>query len=74
MLKAVEQRMTDFAHLLKLEPGVDDLLHVSQISRDHVDKPSDVLSYGQVITAKVVDIFLVCIKDKLGRKDKGCHC
>ena len=25
------------------------------ISRDHVDKPSDVLSYGQTITAKVVD-------------------
>ena len=35
--------------------GVDALLHVSQISREHVDKPSDVLSVGQVITAKVVD-------------------
>ena len=34
---------------------VNALLHVSQISIDHVDKPSDVLSYGQTITAKVVD-------------------
>lgn len=48
-------RMTDFGAFVELEPGVDALLHVSQISRDHVDKPSDVLSYCQVITAKVVD-------------------
>lgn len=48
-------RMTDFGAFVELEPGVDALLHVSQISRDHVDKPADVLSYGQIITAKVVD-------------------
>ncbi|MCF0143668.1 MAG: S1 RNA-binding domain-containing protein, partial [Firmicutes bacterium] len=30
-------------------------LHVSQISRDHVEKPSDILSVGQVIEAKIVD-------------------
>ena len=35
---------------------VDALLHVSQISRAHVDKPSDVLSVGQEITARVVDL------------------
>jgi ribosomal protein S1 len=48
-------RMTDFGAFVELEPGVDALLHVSQISREHVDKPSDVLSVGQIITAKVVD-------------------
>ncbi len=48
-------RMTDFGAFVELEPGVDALLHVSQISREHVDKPSDVLSYGQIIMAKVVD-------------------
>ena len=47
--------MTDFGAFVELEPGVDALLHVSQISREHVDKPSDVLSIGQVIEAKVVD-------------------
>ena len=36
--------------------GVDALLHVSQISKAHVDKPSDVLSIGQEITAKIVDL------------------
>ena len=48
-------RMTDFGAFVELEPGVDALLHVSQISRDHVDKPSDVLAIGQEIEAKVVD-------------------
>ena len=48
-------RMTDFGAFIELEPGVDALLHVSQISRAHVEKPSDVLSVGQVVTAKVVD-------------------
>ena len=48
-------RMTDFGAFVELEPGVDALLHVSQISREHVEKPADVLSVGQVITAKVVD-------------------
>lgn len=48
-------RMTDFGAFVELEPGVDALLHVSQISRQHVEKPSDVLSVGQIIEAKVVD-------------------
>lgn len=48
-------RMTDFGAFVELEPGVDALLHVSQIAHEHVDKPSDVLTVGQEITAKVVD-------------------
>ena len=39
----------------KVEPGVDALLHVSQISHEHVDKPSDVLRVGQEIEAKIVE-------------------
>jgi ribosomal protein S1 len=49
-------RMTDFGAFVELEPGIDALLHVSQISRNHVEKPEDVLSLGQEITAKVVEI------------------
>ena len=48
-------RMTDFGAFVELAPGVDALLHVSQISREHVAKPADVLSIGQEIEAKVVD-------------------
>lgn len=48
-------RMTDFGAFVELEAGVDALLHVSQISYEHVDKPADVLQIGQEIEAKVVD-------------------
>ena len=48
-------RMTDFGAFVELTPGVDALLHVSQISREHVNKPSDVLSVGQEIEAQIVD-------------------
>ena len=48
-------RMTDFGAFVELEPGVDALLHVSQISKDHIEKPSDVLKVGDEVTAKVVD-------------------
>ena len=48
-------RMTDFGAFVELETGVDALLHVSQIAREHIEKPSDVLAIGQEITAKVVD-------------------
>ncbi len=48
-------RMTDFGAFIALAPGVDALLHVSQISRDHVEKPSDVLEIGQEVEAKIVD-------------------
>ena len=48
-------RMTDFGAFVELEPGVDALLHVSQIAKEHIEKPSDVLSVGDEVTAKVVD-------------------
>ncbi len=49
-------RMTDFGAFVELAPGVDALLHVSQISKAHVDKPSDVLKVGEEVTAKIVDL------------------
>ncbi len=48
-------RMTDFGAFIELESGIDALLHVSQIAREHIEKPSDVLKVGDEVTAKVVD-------------------
>ncbi len=48
-------RMTDFGAFVELATGIDALLHVSQISKDHIEKPSDVLHVGDEVTAKVVD-------------------
>lgn len=55
LIKGKVARMTDFGAFVELEEGIDALLHVSQISIDHVEKPSDVLNVGQEITAKIVD-------------------
>ena len=49
-------RMTDFGAFVQLEDGIDALLHVSQIAKEHINKPSDVLAIGQKIEAKVVDL------------------
>ena len=48
-------RMTDFGAFVVLEPGIDALLHVSQIALQRIEKPSDVLKVGDEVTAKVVD-------------------
>ena len=56
VVKGTVARMTDFGAFVQLEEGIDALLHVSQIAREHIEKPSDVLSIGQEIEAKVVDM------------------
>lgn len=49
-------RMTSFGAFIEIARGVDALLHVSQISMEHVEKPSDVLTVGQEVTAKITDL------------------
>ena len=48
-------RMTDFGAFIELDNGVDALLHVSQISKERIEKPADVLSVGDEVTAKITD-------------------
>ena len=76
-------RMTDFGAFVELEPGVDALLHVSQISKEHIEKPADVLHVGDEVTAKVVDFneadrkislsikALTCSRTGQGRSKEG---
>lgn len=62
-------RMTDFGAFIELEEGVDALLHVSQISIKHVEKPSDVLKVNDTIEAKVTDLNLKEKKISLSIKE-----
>ena len=55
VVKGRVARMTDFGAFVELVPGKDGMIHISKISHDHVDKPSDILKVGEIITAKVVD-------------------
>jgi len=48
--------LTDFGAFVELEEGIEGLIHVSEISREKVDKPSDVLKVGESVTAMILHI------------------
>lgn len=48
--------LLDFGAFVRLNEGVDGLLHVSQISNEHIAKPSDALKIGDKLSVKVIDI------------------
>lgn len=48
--------MTPFGAFAQVIPGVDGLIHISQISNERVAKPSDVLSIGDEVDVKITDI------------------
>ncbi|SKA76665.1 4-hydroxy-3-methylbut-2-enyl diphosphate reductase [Clostridium sp. USBA 49] len=48
--------LTDFGAFIELEPGVDGLVHISQISNKKINNPKDVLNIGQQIKAKIIDV------------------
>jgi small subunit ribosomal protein S1 len=48
--------VTDFGAFVELEEGIEGLIHVSEISREKVEKPSDVLKVGDTLSAVVIHI------------------
>ncbi|MCA1054657.1 30S ribosomal protein S1 [Rossellomorea aquimaris] len=55
VLEGTVQRITDFGAFVDIG-GVDGLVHISQLSHEHVDKPSDVVSEGQKVQVKVLSV------------------
>lgn len=49
-------RLADFGAFVQLEEGVEGLIHISQLSRRRVEKPSDVLQEGQEVTARILEV------------------
>jgi 4-hydroxy-3-methylbut-2-enyl diphosphate reductase len=49
-------RFADFGAFIELEPGVDALVHVSEISHKRVEKPADVLTLGAQVKAQILDV------------------
>ena len=62
-------RMVPFGAFVELEPGVDGLVHISQIAAKHVVKPEDELTIGQIINVKVLDINTEQKKISLSKKE-----
>jgi small subunit ribosomal protein S1 len=48
--------VTDFGAFVELEEGIEGLIHVSEMSREKIDKPSDVVKVGETVTAMVLHI------------------
>lgn len=55
VLEGTVQRITDFGAFVDIG-GIDGLVHISQLSHQHVNKPSDVIEEGQKVTVKVLSV------------------
>ena len=49
-------KLMTFGAFAEVVPGVDGLIHISQIADHRIDKPGDVLSEGQMVDVKIIDI------------------
>ena len=47
---------TDFGAFAHIMPGIDGLIHISQIANKHVSKPADALKIGEKVNVKITDI------------------
>ncbi len=56
IVKGTVVRLTKFGAFVQLEPDLDALCHVSQISSERLDKPEDALHVGQEVQAQVTEI------------------
>ncbi len=53
-VKAV--RLAEFGVFVELEKGVEGLIHISQLSRERVEKPEDVIAEGAEVTARILEV------------------
>ena len=56
IIEGTVKRLTDFGAFVEVLPGIDGLVHISQISHKRVENPKDVLKVGQEVTVKVLEV------------------
>ncbi|MBF0698579.1 30S ribosomal protein S1 [Streptococcus danieliae] len=56
VIEGTVKRLTDFGAFVEVLPGIDGLVHISQISHKRVENPKDALQVGQVVNVKVLDV------------------
>ncbi|MBF0780042.1 MULTISPECIES: 30S ribosomal protein S1 [unclassified Granulicatella] len=57
-VKGIVKRLVDFGAFVEIMPGVEGLLHVSQIAHEHVVSPQAVLEIGQEVDVKIIELRL----------------
>jgi small subunit ribosomal protein S1 len=55
-VKGKVTKVTDFGGFVEIEPGIEGLVHVSEIKEERVENPRDVLSENQEVDVKIIDI------------------
>ena len=63
-------RLTDFGAFVELEPGLDGLLHVSQMAKERVRRPQDAVKAGEELTVRVVAVDAARSRISLSRLDE----
>ena len=56
VVEGTVKRLTDFGAFVEVLPGIDGLVHVSQISHKRIENPKEALKVGQEVTVKVLDV------------------
>jgi ribosomal protein S1/(E)-4-hydroxy-3-methyl-but-2-enyl pyrophosphate reductase len=76
ILKGAIVRMVSFGAFVEIEPGVEGLVHISRLADFRVAKPEDVISAGQEVDVKILEInkqdqrISLSIKDAMAREEK----
>lgn len=55
-VKGTVKRLVSFGAFVELKPGVEGLVHISQIANRHINTPGEVLKEGQEVEAKILEI------------------
>ena len=69
IVEGILARFMDFGVFVELEAGMDGLVHISEISEDRISKPSDVLTLGDKVKVKVLEVNDKSQKISLSIKD-----
>jgi small subunit ribosomal protein S1 len=54
--KAIVTKITDFGAFAEVEDGIEGLVHISELSTSHVEKPEDVVKMGQEVRVEVISV------------------
>ena len=68
VVEGTVKRLTDFGAFVEVLPGIDGLVHISQISHKRVENPKDALKVGQEVTVKVLEVNAVAERVSLSIK------
>lgn len=79
VLEAEVARVTDFGAFVEIETGIEGLIHISELSEERVEKPSDVVKKGDKTKAMVISLdkdakkIALSIKAALNAGDRGVN-